>query len=77
MFGAANAVLMIAGAKSSLIVCDINHVLNLAQCGACVKPTLKYKEISVNNLNGFHILQVRFAIIICAKRILTLLFLGI
>ncbi|CAG9767567.1 unnamed protein product [Ceutorhynchus assimilis] len=57
-FSPANAVLMIAGPKSSLISCDVNHLINLSQCASCTKPTLKYKDITVNNLNGFHILQV-------------------
>ncbi|XP_060533319.1 citron Rho-interacting kinase [Cylas formicarius] len=57
-FTQGNVVLMIAEQKSVLVSCDLNHLINLAQCASCTKPTLKYKTVSVNGLCGFHILQV-------------------
>ncbi|XP_019763778.2 citron Rho-interacting kinase isoform X1 [Dendroctonus ponderosae] len=53
-----DAVLMIHGAKLTLIGCDVNHLINLTQCAPCAKPTLNYHNINVNNLSGFHLLQV-------------------
>lgn len=54
-----DAVLMIQGAQLTLIGCDVNHLINLTQCAPCGKPTLKYQHINVNNLSGFHLLQVK------------------
>ncbi|KAJ8916601.1 hypothetical protein NQ315_000246 [Exocentrus adspersus] len=54
----ATTVLMIANDKSTLISCDLNHLINVAQCAQCTKPRLKYMDVNVNNLTGFHILQV-------------------
>lgn len=53
-----NVVVMIVNAKSTLIACDLNHLINLTQCAPVSKPTLKYKNVNVNNLDGFHIMQV-------------------
>nr|XP_023022952.1 citron Rho-interacting kinase [Leptinotarsa decemlineata] len=53
-----NCVLMIVNEKRTLIVCDINHLINLAQCAQCSKPKLNYKDVDISGLNGFHILQV-------------------
>lgn len=53
-----NTVLMIVNDKNSLISCDLNHLINVSQCAQCTKPRLKYTDVNVNNLNGFHILQV-------------------
>ncbi|XP_030763845.1 citron Rho-interacting kinase [Sitophilus oryzae] len=58
LFAPCNAVLMIAGLKAELVLCDINHIINLAQCGPSIRPFLKHKVINIKNLNGFHIIQV-------------------
>ncbi|KAF7283165.1 hypothetical protein GWI33_001228 [Rhynchophorus ferrugineus] len=58
IFSPGNVVLMIAGPKANLISCDVNHLINLVQCGSVVKLNLKYRPVNVKNLNGFHILQI-------------------
>ncbi|KAJ8956368.1 hypothetical protein NQ318_015106 [Aromia moschata] len=54
----AGVVLMIVNLKSVLISCDLNHLVNLTQGAQCTKPKLKYNEVNVNNMTGFHFLQV-------------------
>ncbi|KAG5866592.1 hypothetical protein JTB14_013111 [Gonioctena quinquepunctata] len=58
VMSSANCVLMIVNRKRTLISCDINHLINVAQCAQCAKPKLNYKDVNVSNLSGFHILQV-------------------
>ncbi|XP_066144839.1 citron Rho-interacting kinase-like [Euwallacea fornicatus] len=58
VFTLGKAVVMIEGSKSTLITCDLNHLITLAQCSPCAKPTLNYQQVKSNNLSGFHILQV-------------------
>ncbi|KAL1489368.1 hypothetical protein ABEB36_014280 [Hypothenemus hampei] len=58
IFEVAQSMLLIQGSKSTLISCDLNHVINLAQCASFTKPTLKYQHLDVNNLSEFHILQI-------------------
>lgn len=58
----ANQVLMIVGDDRRLITCDLNHLINLTQCAQCTKPKLKFNEVELSNLRGFHVLQVRFYI---------------
>lgn len=53
-----NVVVMIVNPKSTLISCDLNHLVNLTQCAQISKPTLKYKHVNVNNLDGFHMMHV-------------------
>nr|CAI5863093.1 unnamed protein product [Callosobruchus analis] len=50
--------IMIVNKKRTLAFCNINHLINLTQCAQCTRPTLKYNEVNVRNLNGFHTLQV-------------------
>lgn len=52
-----NTVFMIVNEKRDLISCDLNHLLNLTQCAQCTKPKLKYQEVRITNLNGFHLVQ--------------------
>lgn len=53
-----NTVFMIVNEKRELISCDLNHLINLTQCAQCTKPKLKYSEVRVSNLNGYHAVQV-------------------
>ncbi|CAG9853757.1 unnamed protein product [Phyllotreta striolata] len=53
-----NQIIMIVDEERRLIKCDINHYINITQCAHCVKPTLKYNEVDVSNLSGFHFLKV-------------------
>ncbi|CAH1979493.1 unnamed protein product [Acanthoscelides obtectus] len=57
MLSTGNAI-MIVNKKRTLAFCDINHLINLTQCAQCTKPTLKYIDVNVRNLNGFHTMQV-------------------
>lgn len=50
-------VLMIVNGKNTLISCDLHHLINVSQCAQCAKPKLKYVDVNVNNLSGFHLLQ--------------------
>lgn len=52
------SVLMIADQKRFLLHCDLNHVVNLAKCAPCSKPTLNFEKIHLKNLTGFHLLEV-------------------
>lgn len=42
-----------------LIRTDLSHVSNLVQCTSCSKPTLKFKNVTINNLSGFHIMKAK------------------
>ncbi|XP_050504436.1 citron Rho-interacting kinase [Diabrotica virgifera virgifera] len=54
-----NKVLMTVNENRSVIRCDLNHMINLTQCySQSTKPKLKFVEVDVLNLSGFHILQV-------------------
>lgn len=52
-----NVVVMVAGTNGKLISCDLNHLINLIQCATSAKPVLKYKNITIKDLDGFHFLQ--------------------
>lgn len=52
-----NTVFMIVNEKRDLITCDLNHLINLTQCAQCSKPKLKYSELRISGLNGFHLVQ--------------------
>lgn len=52
-----NTVFMIVNDKRELISCDLNHLLNLTQCAQCTKPKLKFSDVRISNLNGFHLVQ--------------------
>lgn len=51
-----NVVLMIGEEKRNLLRCDLNHLVNLAECAPCSKPTLKYDRVNLNGFYGFHVL---------------------
>lgn len=53
-----NIVLMIANDKRQLLHCDLNHIVSLAKCAPCSKPTLITEKVNLKNLSGFHLLQV-------------------
>lgn len=55
---AIHTAIMVAEKNGILITCDLNHLISLTECAPVTKPTLKYKPINVNNLDGFLILQV-------------------
>lgn len=53
-----NKVLMIADAERILICCDLNRLRDLAECASCSRPRLDFEVVHVNNLRGFHLLEV-------------------
>lgn len=50
-------VFMIVNEKRELITCDLNHLINLTQCAQSSKPKLKFTEIRISHLNGFHLVE--------------------
>lgn len=57
LMASTNTVFMIVNDKRDLISCDLNHLINLTQCAQCSKPKLKFSEVRINNLDGFHLVQ--------------------
>lgn len=49
--------LMIVNTNRILIKCDLNHLKDVSQCAPCVNPALKFSNINISNLTGFHILE--------------------
>ncbi|KAF5279138.1 hypothetical protein FQA39_LY18316 [Lamprigera yunnana] len=52
-----NICIMIVDSNRYLISCNLYHLMSLTQCTPCSKPTLMFKSINVNNLQGFHLFE--------------------
>lgn len=50
--------IMIADSNKYLITCDLNRLNDLTKCAPCSKPTLTFKTVNINNMEGFHLFEI-------------------